>query len=527
MYKVILVDDEPLILLGLVNLINWQQLGLEVIGQCSDGGEALELLSRTSAHILITDIKMPVLTGLELIEAINEKQMNIKHIVLSGYDDFEYVKKAITLGIENYLLKPVSVIELESTLHNIIRKIESEVYKQIEFRQGMNILKDNILYRWVAGDIEKSEFLERASLLHMSIDSSSFITVVIKVVGQPDQHSTGKIPQKNLLRFAIQNICTDVIGRRLQFQIFCSPEEDVTLIISNAKVDDFDAIRTILMESVVIINNLLGISVFITAGSLEPMFQNVHLSYARAKQLQDYQMLRPPNSILFYDETVQAAAKIKKLITFDGAELQEAIMALDRERSIRFIECFFLQLHNSTIYDPSDAKELMIDIVYQIKGAIRKKQHNPGPIFDAFPKLLSALYVKQSFDQIREDFINLIHRAVDLLENINKNLSPITTKVIGYIDNHHSQNINLSTLAEKFNVSPGYLGFLFKKETGESFTNYVNALRIQSAKKLLAETNLKITEISEQVGYTNANYFFTTFKKTENISPAEFRRRVP
>ncbi|GLX68433.1 response regulator transcription factor [Paenibacillus glycanilyticus] len=527
MYKVILVDDEPLILLGLVNLINWNEMGLEVIGQCSDGAEALELLSRTSAHILITDIRMPVLTGLELIETMNEKQMNVKYIVLSGYDDFEYVKKAIALGIENYLLKPVSVIELESTLQNIIQKIESEIYKQIDFRQGMNILKDNILYRWVAGDIEKGEFLERASLLHMSIDSSSFITVIIKVAGQNEHHAASKIPQKNLLRFAIQNICTDIIGSILQFQIFCGPEEDVTLIISNAKKQDFDAIKAILKESVSVINRLLGVDVFITVGSLETMFQNVHLSYTRAKQLQDYQMLRPSNSILFYDETMQAAAIMKKRFTFDGTELQDAIMALDRERTIRFVESFFSQLQDSTIYEPSDVKELVIDIVYQIKYAIRKKQHDSFPIFDSFPKLLTALYVNQSVYQIREDIIGLIHQAFDLFEHALKNVSPITTKLIRYIDEHLSENINLSTLAEKFNVSPGYLGYLFKKETGESFTNYVNGLRIEWAKKLLIETNLRITEISEQVGYTNANYFFTTFKKTENISPAEFRRSVP
>ena len=147
MYKVLIADDEPFILEGLADLINWEEHGLQIAGLVSNGLDAKNIVDSSDIDILITDNRMPRMDGIELIKYIAQTEKNIKFIILSGYNDFEYVKEAAKIGIENYLLKPVDEKELISTLINTVDKIENEIYKKKELQQGYNILRDNIHFR--------------------------------------------------------------------------------------------------------------------------------------------------------------------------------------------------------------------------------------------------------------------------------------------------------------------------------------------------------------------------------------------
>lgn len=416
MYKVLIVDDEPLILEGLKHIIDWEGHGLEIVGEACYGTEAIEILNKTKVHILITDIKMPFMNGLELIRHIREKELNIKCIILSGYDDFEYVKEAAKLGIENYILKPVSEDELLSTLVTTLAKIESELHKQIEIRENNQILRENILYRWVTNNISSEELVKRADFLGISLKSDSYLAIVVSKLLRSVDGSSCPIADDHLLKYAVGNIISQTLTEEgLPFALFHDLEGDIVLLLAGqAAREDRSVLMEALKKCSENMRKFLKITAFMTAGSLETDVKSVHHSYTRAKRLQDDNLIPPSIGIIFWDE---------------------------------------------------------------IEGSM---EENKG--------------------------------------------GSIIKKVLGYIRNQYAADINLKTIAYEFDINPGYLGQLFKKETGDTFPNYLNKFRVEKAKELLANTSLKASEVSERIGYANnSNYFYTVFKKITGMSPSEFK----
>jgi two-component system response regulator YesN len=180
-YKVLLADDEPMILKGLKRLINWDDYGLEITGVAVNGEDAWRKIEKAGVDILITDIRMPKLDGLELLKKISDDHRNIKTIVVSGYDDFSYVKQALQYGIENYILKPINEDELSSTLLHIIEKMDQEKRRQKILQCGIDTLRDNIIDRWLQGAIDENELLERAGFLGIDTKAPFYLLMVIAV----------------------------------------------------------------------------------------------------------------------------------------------------------------------------------------------------------------------------------------------------------------------------------------------------------------------------------------------------------
>lgn len=181
MFRVFIVDDEPFIVEGLYDIIDWAEAGLEIVGHAGNGQKALEALQETTVDILLTDISMPVMNGLDLIRNARTRHPDLKVIVLSGFDEFTYLKEGMMLGIENYLLKPINIKELKATLYNTVEKLNS--YKETRLVQAYSkqILKDNTLQRWLTHQIAPAEFYERADLLGINLDCSYIAVCVLRI----------------------------------------------------------------------------------------------------------------------------------------------------------------------------------------------------------------------------------------------------------------------------------------------------------------------------------------------------------
>lgn len=199
MYRVIIVDDEPVIRRGLRETIEWDALGLEVAGEAADGIEALKLIRETRPEILITDIRMPEMDGIELIREVKKLDLNIKITILSGYSDYDYLKAAIRLGVDNYLLKPIDNDELISNLRNAVDEIEKEAAVSLQIRQGTVLLRSNTLRRLVIGNINDEELREKAEFLRIPLEEDRYVCAVCTVSRQ--------VPE---------NIRESFSGRRLQ-----------------------------------------------------------------------------------------------------------------------------------------------------------------------------------------------------------------------------------------------------------------------------------------------------------------------
>ena len=418
MYKMLIADDEPFIVEGLKQILNWQEYSIEIAGTASNGIEALELIKKTGSQLLITDIKMPKMNGLELIQRVKELKLSTHFVVLSGYDDFEYLKESIKLGIENYLLKPINCEELEETIINVVNKLEHMNLQDIYIHKDIDIIKNNILYRWVNGSISQAELIERAALLDIALEYSKYVVCILRL--SPD--SNGSTNRYALIQKA-EEICSQAINSYSSGIVFCAPENNIIFIMN-----DLEESKKLAEQCIKHLKDRLNSNCFFTIGSLEHDYSLLSRSYFRALELQQHSLLVTYENILEY--------------------------------------CSF-------------------------KENTKKDQ--------IYERLLNTLFEK------------------------NESVNPIIRRLVTYIKTNFSRDICLKTLAIDLNINANYLGQLFKEETGEYFSDYLNMIRINKAKELLKDLRQNTKDISAAVGYKDANYFYKTFKKYTGISPSEFR----
>ena len=397
MYRVLLADDEPIICKGLRETIEWDSLGLEISGEAHNGVEALELVRTNQPHILITDIRMPGMDGIRLIKTIRELGLNVRIIILSGFSDYAFLKEAIRLGVDGYLLKPIDNDELISNLTDLVNNIEKEMLRTTQLYQGMELLRSNTLNRLVTNMISRSEFEEKASFLDIALAAERYLCAVC--FSENDNGGVFGYGEPNTA-FAIQSIC-NVLAEGMGIT-FTDAKNRVVLLLYGSRKEEMAAAAAGLLENVAKqvpehFNIVTGIGITVS------MVEDIWKSYASATERFD-----------------------RDKITAEGEQLE-----------------------------------------------------------------------------------GRWNKAVD--------------RTLAYIAAHYHEALSLKQVANVCEINTSYLGQIFKKATGESFTNYVNRYRIEKAKQLLANSSLKVYEVAEKVGFTDYHYFLKIYKKVTGNLPTETR----
>jgi two-component system response regulator YesN len=517
MYKVLIVDDEPFILGGLPDLIEWGEHNLEIAGLVKNGEEALKVLTgKTTIHIVLTDIRMPRMDGLELIRRVRELGHNVKFIVLSGYNDFEYVKQAAKLGIENYLLKPVDDKELTQTMFETIRKIESEQSRSIEIRQGLQVLRDNVLYSWVSGEIADRELKEKATMLGIDITGNAYTVAIVSILTVPPSFES----DRSRLQFAVRNICSDTLEGKLSSTPFYNLDGGLIIIIANS--NKREVIEEGLHACMANIISLLKADVFITVGNFIPDYRNLYKSYGQAQKILAYSMILGKNQLLFFDTVPVPLPRKQFDLQMYFIDIGSALKTGSLEAAADTVDRMFDELKRIPGLTPAFIRNTALETFFVLNAAVRSSRS-----IDAASEDMSDMLVTINELYIMEEMKRWLHKitatAMAKLSERNAKLSPQIVKVVDDILIHYAEGINLKTSAAKFEVNAYYLGQLFRKETGKSFTEYLNTVRIEKAKELLLAGTMRTNDIAIKVGYINTHYFFTVFKKMNGMSPTEFR----
>jgi two-component system response regulator YesN len=522
MYKVLIVDDEPFILEGLADFINWEDYGLEIAGLTGNGLEAREIIDSDTIHILITDIRMPKMDGLELIQYIRRSEKDIKCIVLSGYSDFAYVKEAARLGIENYLLKPIDENELIITVINTVHKIETELNRKTELDKGYRILRDNILLRLVSGDIGNRELKERADFLNLDLKQGFFLCAIAKISARPA--SLASAMDRSLLRSDAQDLCAQIIEEQKLGIAFQDMDGDVVLLFMGGDPDGGKAeIKNALSDCMGAVNSALKSDVFVTAGSAVQDYRLICKSYRQAKAIQDNYLVSGYNRILFHEVAIKSSVSALFDMKEDLAALNEVFRSRDLRAVNSVIHGILSALSDNGSLVPSTVQNIALAILFNMVNTVRLLNPNTGRAFDdAMEKFTTANKCKDLGD-LENWLKEMAVTCMSILNREDQKRSPLVNKVVEYVSDNYSRNINLKTVASRFSQNALYLGQLFKNEVGETFTNHLNKLRVKRAIELIREDRLKNYEIAEKVGYANTNYFYIIFKKFTGLSPSEFR----
>ncbi|WP_110930058.1 response regulator transcription factor [Paenibacillus bouchesdurhonensis] len=503
MFKVFIVDDEPFIIEGLYDILDWAKLGMEIVGHAENGALALEAMKGTPADILITDISMPVMNGLELIRQVRAFHPELKVIVLSGYNEFDYLKEGMALGIENYLLKPINLEEFQGTLQTVVQKLNATRSELVFNEHSMRILKDNVMYRWLRNQISPKEFRERADLLGTRLDKPFVQVAVIRV-----EHSFAEVFD-SITNQLIQ--ASDVVP-------FRDMDGDIVLVFN---IDDAasgkeyaewvsDNLRLLLSS-----HNKL----YVSLGSVERIEEGSQ-SYDNAKRAQEYFMVRQADRILRYEDLVSRQQETRlKDGPIDWDEYEKEVMAKDTEALYVRIERDFTYLQQLKGITPDMLQEMAMEWLIRFKMLLQKITHTEEP--ELYKGGLSQIRRTSTVAGLIEMIKEAAAMTVGLLDRDVK--SPVVQQVLNYIHDSYNQDLSLKVLGSMYNIHPVYLGQLFHKEVDETFTEYINRYRIEKAKELLRTTNLKVQEIARNVGYWETGYFYKQFKKYVGISPTEFK----
>lgn len=525
MMKIVLVDDEQIIKSGLRKEVDWDAVNCRIVGEASDGQEALELIRRERPDAVISDIRMPFMDGLTLMEKAREEQPDLYFLFISGHDEFSYVQKALKLGASDYILKPIDPVYLEDKLKSLVlesgkrdRRDAAEKAKHSEdirrFLQDVVFgeRKDEALLRTEARELGESLTDKCYTMLSFQVD---------------DYYSYGG-GEDERGRELILNSFKDLV--RLfpsshRFLLTESPREfDLCLI-----AEDGESLKALVQEGLDrVAGETAGLSwsVSIGVGDVVLHLERLRRSFREARKALELRFIKGKSRIFSYEEYRSFSGQVREGIELGSTEsLMKAVAEGDRDAVPGLLK--ILEKDALGMEDPKSALHwLASGIMLELNRIMEERELSMEEVLDDPLKEWSLLGQQPTaalfMEKLQEQLLAItsyIHMRRDYYS------SQILDQTLSYIkENFISGTLSLEEAAAVACMSPCYFAVIFKQETGRTFNRYLTDLRINKAKDLILYTDLKSYEIGPKVGYDNPSYFSTVFKKNTGMSPSEYRK---
>lgn len=505
MFKVMLVDDEPLILEGLKHFINWEREGFTIIHKCKNGLEAYRAFQKQPVDLVITDIQMPEMTGLELLEKIQAQTISV---VLSGYQDFGYIRTGLKLGIENYLLKPIDEEELIETLRAVRAKLELQ---QKETLSDL-IMRDHCISRWFMGQMKSGEFEERMQFYpDFKLDAGDRIGYL-----RIDWDQTTTMDAAKLQRELEQATGAWIVYLQSGQILVIWPKETWLNENENREQNGFERLKQHLAIQ------LRGIDyVLVYSNPIDDLTQ-LKETYRELEMATELKLVLPEQDF-----------KYAASIYFGNAGVKEGT---GKHKAIAYQNLIDL-LTKGQVQQVRETLRVTVDEYMANGGTLLVKStllelcmHLRNHFYHTFQYENYVLMMQRILMiENQDDTYNCINMCLDLVSSKEasgaSHYCSIIQAVVKYIHLNYAQDMSLKTLGAHFYMNPIYLGQLFQKEVKTSFTNYLNQVRIEQAKLLLLSSHEKAGRIGKQVGYPDPAYFYKQFKRYEKITPNEWRKQ--
>lgn len=525
MFNLIIVDDKKSIRDGLKKFIDWGEMGFNLVGDFSSALEAVKFIESECVDVLLTDIVMPDVTGLELIKEVKLINPDIKVIILSAYEKFEYAQEAIRLGAFYYLTKPVDIEKIKTEFTNLRGILENEKFARLQKKEVGAFAREQFLNNLVNNYFDTSEtVLKKSEEIGLNFDGSNFYIMRIILentfrTGKPlDEESYQML--KNMV-FSHVNECLNSLGRAY---VFNSSLIEISVLHFP---DNIDTLKSNIEELQEDICDNLNVDIFIGISMLSENILNTWKSYHEAGKALEYRIIKKNSRVLFFQE-ISEFFKGKSLIT---PEIEDTILNYLSSQNESSLKEFMLNILSSTFsvgkYDTSILYDASIELLLIINKFLTTHVENIKSIEQNDYFSIKSLLQKQNFNEIKVFMLGYIEDSFNLIRNNDEKSSGlIIENVKKYINEHYSEEISLNKLSEVVYVNPMYLSRLFKKKIGENFIDYLTRVRIEHAKKLLSDLSLRIYDISELVGYESRKHFGKTFKEFTSMTPKEYRNSL-
>lgn len=535
MYKLLVVDDEYNIRDGIVNAVPWETCGVVVAGEADNGITALEKVEETSPDIVITDIHMDDMDGLEFAEILKQKNPNIKVIILSGYDEFEYAKRALQLKVFSYLLKPVLPDELIKVVGEVIRDMEAEArleekVKRLESEIKINrqVLLERLLSDLVNGNIRKRDKLtERLALVGIQMEQRLYTCLIFDLDGYYDIIETHGIEKVHIILQCIQEAINEVFLKEFDIWSFIDSAGNIISILGSEpekRERNPGNMHSCVEKLKQAIKSTLNVTITVAVGGTYGDILEMFKSYAEAGKALDFKMVAGRDCVIHIDDVCSIGGKRFSYPKDKENGILESLDEDDDEAIRDSIASFFVDLGSGFM------KEHVSISMIELFAAIARKFMDCGDdVHKLHERDLADLYkAVERFDTVEEiknwftDIV--IEYAREFRKDRLNNVRSVINKAQGYIDaNFASPDLSLNSIAGHIYLNPAYFSKLYKKETGETYMDYLTRLRIEKAKSLLRETSVRASDIGAAVGYPNSQYFTTLFRKVTGKTPVVYR----
>ena len=543
MLKIFLAEDEVIVRETIKRMIPWEDLGFELVGEAADGEISLPLLLRHKPDLLITDIKMPFMDGLTLAKVAKKEIPGLKVVILSGYDDFNYAKQAINIGVEDYLLKPITKNALIERLTEIRSRYEHEKTQKEyyeKFHREMQAYEKNssrdFFEALVSGSMDMMEIYRRSEKLGLDIVAEAYNVLIFTMnceedfSGQREGYSEWEAESLELLEeFFSENTSAMLFRCNIfSYGVLLKGQRETIEENTRACVDE---IRKILSRQDG------RREWFLAVGQSVERLSQIQKSYHTASRAFSQRYLYDEN-ILYYDEMETMEHPGGQAETEDNAYLQKVdVNALNpailqkflsnglQEETENFVKDYFYAIGQEPMESLVFRNYVILNVRFSVISFIKGLGCDTNEMESADTEEVLAESGKNMESAIAYAK-KMISQAIEIRDQNsgNKNRSILKTAV-DFIDSHYmEEDISLNTVANVANVSSNHFSALFSQNMGQTFIEYLTSLRMNKAKELLRCTGMRSSEIAGEIGYKDAHYFSYLFKKTQGMTPSDYRK---
>jgi len=522
-YKVFFVEDETITREGIRDNVDWSANGFEFCGEAADGEMALPLLRTAQPDVLITDIKMPFMDGLQLSKIVRQRMPWVKIVILSGHDEFEYAQQAINMGVTDYLLKPVTVQQLQTVLQKLTVQLDQERKEQANLKKLQEQVEENramlcerLLFKLVVGAISSTDAIEIGQPLGLNLIARHYLVVILKMElkdrSEQYDHDEHQHAQQAVIELMEKN--PDIFALKRDWG-------DLILIMKGSTPEYLEEERDLLLEGIRQTIATTRYQLIIGVGNTKTQLADISQSFVEA-------LVNIQNPVGENKSGANRAIERAELLKVDKSIIENYLRSGAKNEFDEFFHAYLRPLGEIVLRSNLIRNYIFVDIVLATAKLVNDLG---GDVDKIIPELNSIEVIMsniKSIEQLHEQVYKILSSALTYRDSQpNGQYKNLIHQAVEYLEQHYmNPELSLTELASQANLSASHFSVVFSQETGQTFKEYLTEIRINKAKELLRMTSLRSADIAYQVGYNDPHYFSSVFKKITGFSPSEFRSQV-
>lgn len=531
MTTAMIVDDEPIIRKGILTSIDWDKTGIYWVDEAGNGKDALSKALIHKPDIVVTDIKMPIMDGIEFSKELRSQLPKTKIVFLTGYNDFDYLRHALKVGAMDYLLKPVNVLELVNLMKKLKQEVEEESKFMIDKMQESQLMDENLLWmrfkiinQFIKSEIPVAEFIQRSKTIGVDLAGPGYQIVRISINNYHQIIENGE-KEIYLLKYAIINFAEEILARNMKVSI-CDVSQDTIIALLSHNTTSKVIIENC-KEIQYYIKKYFKFSITIGIGQRVETLQELKHSFYQAEEAIENRNIKEKDQIIMYDNDKFSTIMKVKLFLDEQEEkyLKEQLSLLNNKEVYAILDGLFVKYFYNQEIKRKTLEQLCMNLISIAVKELEQYHISPILVLDRDYYFYNEIYKYETLEDVELWITSIFNKTLaSIEEHKNNKYKNVVVKALKYAKEHYNENLRISDIANEVFVTPNYFSKIFKEETGENFTEWLNKYRVEQAKKLMViQPESKIYDIAEATGFHDYKYFTFIFKKYTGHTPYSYK----